>query len=69
MNRNFPLKENSQQRTFPLEFLEWVASRKRLINSILEDDALDWDERPFQEGKIQFIESLEEKMQECIRKG
>ena len=69
MNRNFPLRENSQTRTFPLEFLEWVASRKRLINSILEDDALDWDEIPFQEGKIQFIESLEEKMQECIRKG
>ena len=59
----------NNQRTFPLEFLEWVASRKRLINSILEDDNLDWDERPFQEGKVQFIESMEEKMQELIRKG
>ena len=57
------------QRTFPLEFLEWVASRKRLINSISEDENLDWDERPFQEGKVQFIESMEEKMQELIRKG
>ena len=59
----------NNQRTFPLEFLEWVASRKRLINSILEDDNLDWDERPFQEGKVQFIESMEEKMQDLIRKG
>ena len=57
------------QTTFPLEFLTWIADRKRLINSILEDDALDWDERPFQEGKVQFIESMEEKIQELIRKG
>ena len=59
----------NNQPTFPLEFLTWIADKKRLINSILEDDNLDWDERPFQEGKIQFIEMLEDKMQECIRKS